>query len=114
MKKIICTLLILMLIATDAYAGIWDRFKDVAISSVTGYVITGVFFLLSTVLGATVLKWKRLMTSLSKVLLEVYASTRPDSPGGAQITGKEVDAIVAKLGTFGIAGVEAWAAVKSK
>ncbi len=97
----------MFLFVGSAHAGIWDKFKDVAIDKVAGAVISGVFFLLSLFLGARVFKWKKIATEGKDVTVAIYTSTREDSPGGPSITGIEVDRIIAEAGEFGVAVVEA-------
>jgi len=90
-----------------AYAGIWNKFTDVAMDKVLEVVLSGAFFLLTYFLGRKVNKWRKVANEGKDFALWVYKSTRKDSPGGAKITGKELDEGLKEFGELGVAILEA-------
>ena len=92
-----------LLIATAAYAGVWDRFTDIAFDKLFGVVITGVFALLSMFLGSKVLKYRQIATEGKDFGVWVYEATRENSPGGAKITGAELDVGLKEFGELSVA-----------
>ena len=106
---IVLAVLALLFIAGTAHAGIFDRFQNVAIDKLISAGIAGIFFVLSAFLGAKILKYKKLTSKGKDFILWVYESTRPDSPGGAKITGDEIDKGLPIAGELGAAALEAFA-----
>jgi len=92
--------------AAYAHAGVGDWFTGIALGKVLGIVITGLFTLAS-VFGLGVAKYKRAALEGKNFRLWIVKSTRKDSPGGASITGDELDDGLEKFGKLGIALLEA-------
>jgi len=111
MKKAFLVFLTLLAAPAGAHAGIFSRFTDMAIEGVAGYVIAGVFFILSVVLGSYVNKYKKAVQELKDVLFAISAGMKEDSPGGKKYTQEEVQTILKEIGEFGI---EAAAIYKDK
>lgn len=108
-------MLVFMLLASVASAGwLGERFEDLAIGKGLGLVIGGVFTVLG-ILGYKVVVWRKTALELKDVIVAVYDSTRPNSPGGAKITGDELDnKILPEVGQFGRAMLEGFVAIRSR
>ena len=110
-KYLIITMLI-MLISTAAFAGIWSSIKDVTSDKVIELVIAGVFFLASTFFGGVkIMKWRKSVSEIKDIFVVIYKSIQPDSPGGDKITKEEFENILAESGQ---AGAAILAAIKTK
>ncbi|HDY90274.1 MAG TPA: hypothetical protein ENH82_19410 [bacterium] len=103
MKRIIITIILIVAFAGIAHAGVWDKFVDVSINKIAGGAMAGIFFVLSALFGLKVKKWRKVATEGTEFAVWAYQATRPDSPGGASITGDELDDGMKNLGELGIA-----------
>ena len=112
--NIILVLIVIFLFASIAEAGIFDRFQNVAIGKIIDAGIAALFFILAAVFGAKILKYKKVVKEGKDFAMWVYDSTRPDSPGGAQITGDEIEKGIKEAGEFGIAVMGAVASHKTE
>ncbi len=102
--KTLFTLFIMLFVFSGlAYAGIWDKFTDIAVDKIATVVVSGIFVLLSAFLGKKVLKYKAMANEAMDFMKWLYDSTRPGSPGGAKITGKELEDGLKEAGEFGVA-----------
>ena len=113
-----CIILLIILAAVlvipvEAYAGIGDWLEEKAVVNSLGWIISGVFFLLSLFLGTSVLRFKRSAHEFKDICVEIYRSRKPDSEGGTKITGNELDRIMKEAGEFGNAIIETVAFRKS-
>jgi len=109
MKRIKLLLLLaamLVLGAVAAHAGVKDWFTGIAIGKTSGIIIGGLFTVLS-VFGVNAMKWKKATLEGKEFAVWVYKATRKDSPGGAKITGKEIEVGLKEAGDFGLAIFEA-------
>lgn len=90
------------LIATVTHAGIFGKItKILSVEKILGLAVSGTFGLLGLKFGASkVIKWRKLTTEGVDVDVAIYKSTKPSSPGGAQITGEEIDKILKEGGEF--------------
>jgi len=111
--NLILVLIVVFLFAGIAEAGIFGKFQNVAIDKIIGAGITGLFFILAAIFGTKVLKYKKAVKEGKDFAMWVYDSTRPDSPGGAKITGDEVEKGIKEAGEFGLAVMGAIAAHKT-
>lgn len=93
--------------AAPVYAGVWGWFTNIAFDKLFGAVIAGIFALLSMFLGTKILKWRKVATEGKDFGIWLYNSTRESSPGGAKITGDELDDGLKEAGEFGVAIIEA-------
>lgn len=98
-------------IATPAYAGVWGWFTNIAFDKLASAVIAGIFALLSMFLGTKVMKLHKVATEGKDFGIWLYNSTRESSPGGAKITGDELEKGLKEFGEFGVAIINA---VKNK
>jgi hypothetical protein len=113
MKKTIIAIILLMLIATVAFAGPLDFVKD----KIAGIGWAGLWAGLSIVLGAigaitgvNLLKWKKLGQEIQQAVTVYQTAGDPKSPGGVKRTAEEwesigregMEVIVAAVEAFGI------------
>jgi len=108
MKKAFLVFLILLAIPVVAYAGVFSKFTDMALENITGYVIAGVFFILSAILGSYVSRYKKMAQELKDVIFAVSRSMDEDSPGGKKLTEDEVKKILKEIGEFGVEAVSVY------
>jgi hypothetical protein len=84
-----------LIIATPAYCGVWESFKNNAIEG----AITLIFVVLSGILGKKVMDYKKVVNDLYATFREFKTATGEKSVGGKEITKEEWDGIIAKLVT---------------
>lgn len=102
MTIMICVLVLLMG-ASVAEAGIGDMFTKITIAKVAGTILSGIFFILAIIFGREINRWRKVATKGKDFGVWLYESTRKDSPGGALITGEELDKGLKEAGEFGVA-----------
>lgn len=83
----------LLIIATPAYCGVWESFKNNAIEG----AITLFFVILSGILGKKVMDYKKIVNDLYAAFRAFKDSTSEKSEGGKEITKTEWDNNIAKF-----------------
>jgi len=117
MKRIKMLLLLaamLVLGAVAAHAGVKDWFTGIAIGKTSGIIISGIFTILSVFGLNKATKWRKAAMEGREFGVWLFKATRADSPGGAKITGEEIDVGLKEAGEFGLAIFEAVGKVPKK
>jgi len=83
------TLLMVILFASVAYAGIGETIKDFLVDQAAAAIIAGVFTVLSLFFGAKVLKFRSLIINLVEAFNKYSRAREIDSAGGDKVTPEE-------------------------
>jgi hypothetical protein len=108
MKKIVvCIFIMMIVVASSAYAGIIDKIFEGGIETVVSITIAG-FFAILGLFFKKALAWRTSTKEAVQIVMDLYRATRSGSPGGTKITAGELDKIIADTKQFGTAFAKAW------
>ena len=101
MKKFLIVLLITVLmvvLATQAFAGVFGAIKGFVTSSAIHGAITAFFAILAVIFGASILNFKNPVIMMYEAYCEYRDAKLKDSQGGEKVTREEWDKIFTKIG----------------
>ena len=104
-KTITIALIITILTATVASAGIFDATKDWLMDNALQTILTCLFtvvagFFGGTIVGKLIIRAKLPIRELANLVGEIHKVRRADSPGGKTMTAAEKDAVLARVETL--------------
>ena len=102
MKKFLIIAVLLLLVASMAWAGVLGEAKGWLVENALGALLTLFFMVIAGFFGGTkvgqiLLKAKVPIYDLKEVLIEIHNARKPSSPGGVKTTEEEKDAILKKV-----------------
>ncbi len=103
MKKILVfSLIIMLLFAGAAFAGIIGTAKDWVLDNALGTILAAVFLIVGgffggTAVGKILLKSKVPLYELKDVAMRIRDARKPSGPGGAKVTPEEKDDILKEV-----------------
>jgi hypothetical protein len=108
MKRIYLLFVLLMVIfATVAQASIFGRIFDGGIEAAVALAVSGIFFILGLFIKKA-MNWRAASVEGTQVVMAIYRSTRPNSPGGVKLTQEEIEKIILETKQFGAAFSKAY------